>query len=73
MATQLEEAQAAYHKLVTGSQAQELWENGRKIVYTPADINKLSAYISKLEALANPNNSPARMSAISIKPAAGYR
>jgi hypothetical protein len=48
----LDEAEAALHRLVTGSQVEELrlsaGEASRAGRYTPADVNELRAYIGDL-------------------------
>jgi hypothetical protein len=46
----LGEAEAAYHRLATGSQLEEVWIDGTRTRYTPSDASKLSTYISGLQA-----------------------
>ncbi len=61
--TELDEARAALHKLLTGRQAVKLQMNGRNVEYTPADYGQLDKYIKKLESelsLVN-NRRPARV------------
>lgn len=48
--TRLAEAEEAYHQLQMGAKEQEMQFNGRKVVYTPASIGQLRAYISDLKA-----------------------
>lgn len=48
---QLDAARIAYHNLMTGKSAREVTDqNGEKIVYTPANADRLKAYIAALEA-----------------------
>ena len=47
--TRLAEAEDAYHLLQMGGKTQEMMLNGRKVVYTPANADKLKAYIGQLK------------------------
>jgi len=48
--TQLEEAKAAYHDLMTGRMARVVVDqNGERIEYTAANAARLDAYIKRLE------------------------
>ena len=47
--TRLTQAEEAYHWLQIGAKAVEMMMNGRKVVYTPADVSKLKAYISEIK------------------------
>lgn len=55
MATTLElltEARAAYHSLMTGTQARAIVDqNGQRVEFTSANVTKLYLYIKQLEAL----------------------
>ena len=61
----LDEAEAAYHALLTGKSARVVVDgnNGTRVEYTAADKAKLYAYIidlrSQLTPPTTPNNSPA--------------
>lgn len=46
---QLTEAEAALHKLLTGTKAVKLQQNGRSVEYQPTDVSQLRAYISELK------------------------
>lgn len=48
-ATDLSEARAALHKLVTGKQVASFSVAGRTVTYTPATRHELEAYIADLE------------------------
>jgi len=55
MSVLLDEAKTAYHNLVTGKSVEEMVdENNRKVRYTPANIDKLAAYIARLESQETP-------------------
>lgn len=56
----LVEAQAAYHKLQTGSLRETVDHNGTRIQYTRADAMKLKEYIAELESAIAAASSPAR-------------
>lgn len=45
----LTEAETANHKLQCGIQAVEFMKEGRKVVYTAANADKLRAYIAQLK------------------------
>ena len=46
----LVEAEAAYHKLMTGTMASVFVDqNGERIEYTQANANRLAAYIAELK------------------------
>ncbi len=48
--TMLDEAETAYHKLVTGQAAVKFRDsNGEEVTYTPATKNALSSYIEELK------------------------
>jgi hypothetical protein len=47
--TRLAQAEDAYHQLQMGAQEQEMMLNGRKVVYTPANFDKLKVYIMQLK------------------------
>lgn len=48
--TLLDEAESAYHKLMTGSAAVKFRDsNGEEVTYTPANKNALSNYIQDLK------------------------
>ncbi len=49
-ATRLAEAEAALHKLVTGTQAVEVWDGEYRTRYTAASQSSLEAYIARLRA-----------------------
>lgn len=46
----LEDAEIALHKLVTGQKAIKVQQNGRSVEYQQTDIEKLQYYISTLKA-----------------------
>lgn len=47
---QLSEAEAAYHRLMTGRSVQEVVDqNGERIRYTPTNATRLAAYIIELK------------------------
>ena len=46
---QLEEARAAYHRLVVYGGVQTIREGDRWLQYTPSSIRELEAYINRLE------------------------
>lgn len=48
--TRLTEAESAYHKLMTGSQAEMVSHSGTMTKYTAATMADLSAYIEQLKA-----------------------
>jgi hypothetical protein len=48
--TRLTEAESQLHKLVTGTSVVEVWRDGRRIIYSKADIEALRSYISDLKA-----------------------
>lgn len=51
LAEKIAAAEAALHKLMTGSMREEVRnENGGSVRYTPADIDKLRGYIAELKA-----------------------
>lgn len=45
----LQEAQDAYHELVTGSKAVKVERNGRKVEFTQTNIQDLRLYIQSLQ------------------------
>ena len=45
----LKEAQEAHHALITGSQAVIVERDGRKVTFTPANIQNLRLYIKDLQ------------------------
>jgi hypothetical protein len=48
--TRLTEAQTAYHRLITGTQAVEIRDsNGESIRYSSANLSRLRGYIRDLE------------------------
>ena len=47
--TQLDEARAARHALVTGTKAVKVQKDGRSVEYTPASLPQLEKYIQYLE------------------------
>lgn len=48
--TDLDEAKAAYHKLMTGSAVSVFVDqNGERVEYAAMNANKLAAYIANLE------------------------
>lgn len=61
-AEKLAEAEAAYHKLMTGKSARVYVDsNGERVEYTVADANKLRAYIEALKrAVSGARLAPAR-------------
>ena len=48
-ATLLAEAESARHRLLTGSQAEEVHFQGRMVRFTPVDLLRLDAYIDQLK------------------------
>ena len=52
-ARQLEEAQQARHKLLTGTRVVKINKDGLSVEYTSANLYELTAYISELEAKVN--------------------
>lgn len=46
----LTEAEAARHALATGASVVEIWRDGRRIVYTKANLPDLQKYIDSLKA-----------------------
>lgn len=50
-AEKLEEAQSAYHRLMTGTSAVQIRDsNGDSITYTTANASRLKGYIAELKA-----------------------
>jgi hypothetical protein len=47
--TQLSEAQTALHKLMTGQGVVRLMYDAKEVIYTPANIGDLRAYILELQ------------------------
>lgn len=47
--TQLDEARAAKHALLTGRKAVKVQKDGRSVEYTPTDLPSLEKYIQSLE------------------------
>lgn len=45
---QLNEAKAAYHKLLTGTGVASIQKDGRKVEFTPANKHELKAYVDEL-------------------------
>lgn len=69
---QLSEAQAARHKAMTTGRVTDVWRDGRRIRYTPADLASLDAYILELKgqiAVLNPTGpeAGARRRAIGVR------
>lgn len=50
---QLEEAQLAKHKLVTGTRVVKINKGGMSVEYTSANLYELNAYIAELELKVN--------------------
>ena len=48
--TRLTEAEAALHALAMGQRVQEVWKDGKKMVFTQANAGQLRAYITSLKA-----------------------
>ena len=46
---QLQEARAAYHRLVVDGGVQTIREGDRWLQYTPSSVRELEAYINRLE------------------------
>ena len=53
---QLEEAQLAKHKLVTGARVVKINKGGMSVEYTSANLYELNAYIAELELKVNGNH-----------------
>jgi hypothetical protein len=51
----LDQAQEAYHLLMTGELEVTVSRNGKATTYNMANANQLQAYINSLETLLNPN------------------
>jgi hypothetical protein len=49
-ATKLAEAEAALHKLMTGTQSVEVWDGDYRVRYSATNISSLEAYIARLKA-----------------------
>ena len=47
--TQLDEARAALHSLITGKRAVKVQKDGRMVEYTPANRRDLEQYTNQLE------------------------
>lgn len=62
----LEDAQKAYHALVTGSKAEKVERNGRMVQFTKTNLQSLRLYIQELQASLSVSDgsgrSPARVS-----------
>lgn len=43
------EAETALHELQMGQKVYEVWRDGRRVIYTQANVGSLEAYIAKLE------------------------
>lgn len=57
--TWLTEAEAARHKLATGSQTASVKSGDREVTYSKADLDKLSSYIAGLQSqLSSALNTP---------------
>ena len=61
----LQEAQAAYHNLMTGTKAVVIERDGRKVTYKESNKHDLRLYIGELQAIMSPTTSrrsrPARI------------
>lgn len=49
LTTRLSEARAARHTLAIGGQVAEVWRDGKRLTYTPANLPDLERYIAQLE------------------------
>ena len=62
----LQQAQEAYHQLVTGTKAVKVERNGRKVEFTQTNIQQLRLYIQDLQSSLSVSNgrgrTPARVS-----------
>ena len=47
--TRLDEAETAYHRLVTGTKAVSIKKDGREVTYTTATVSQLRTYIESLK------------------------
>lgn len=59
-ATQLAEAAAALHKLLTGTKVVELWHANKHVRYTDANLNALRSYVNDLQGKVNACNGTCR-------------
>lgn len=50
LAEKIAAAEAALHKLMTGSMAEQVRTGDRDVRFTPADMDKLKGYIAELKA-----------------------
>ena len=61
----LQEAQDAYHSLITGTKAVTIERNGRKVTYTTTNLRDLRLYIQDLQgnltSTSSRTRTPARM------------
>ncbi len=60
IAERLAEAEQAYHKLAIGQHVQLVQEDGTRVEYAPADLNKLDQYIQRLRVEAGQSNTRRR-------------
>ncbi|MEJ1409381.1 MAG: gpW family head-tail joining protein [Candidatus Sedimenticola sp. (ex Thyasira tokunagai)] len=66
-ATRLAEAKMALHNLQMGEGVVSVSDNGIMVTYTQANIDKLSAYVSRLEAECGDNTGRGRRGAIMFR------